>query len=131
MDIDRPVLRSIDVALEDQVTVTVSLEINGHEYRGQASGSPDESHRPRVVGEATLRALESALGDTHFTLAAVAKTSFDGAHLALVQVTESARPEAHVGTALIREGDSVLATARAVLNSVNRRLSVLLGELTE
>lgn len=126
MDFDRPVLRSVDVELGDLVTVSVILDINGEEYLGQATGSIDQSARARVVGEATLRSLEAGTGSIRFELAAVGTSRLEGATIALVQVVEVGRSDAHVGSALIRQGDTVLATARAVLDALNRRLTALL-----
>lgn len=125
MDFDRPVLRSVDVELGDHVAVSVVLEAEGQEHHGRAEGSADRALRPRVVGEATLRALESVTGSAHFELTAVGTSAMDGVTIALVQVAEPGRPDVYVGSALIRQGDTVLATARAVLDALNRRLTLI------
>lgn len=125
MDFDRPVLRSVDVALDEVVTVTVELDANGERHFGQAEGSVDSTARARVVGEAILRALESVTGDGKFELVAVGTSSLDDVTIALAQVSEAGEPEVYVGSALVRRGDSVLATARAVLDALNRRLSLI------
>lgn len=124
MDFDRPALRSVDVELGETVTVTVALESDGRQYQGRAEGSSDDALRARVVGEATLAAV-AALSASDFELAAVGSTTLDGVAIALVQVAEPARSELFVGSALIRRGDTVLATARAVLDALNRRLTLL------
>lgn len=118
-------LRAVDVHLEDVVSVTVVLSSDGREYRGEAEGAIDASSRARVVGEATLRALESMTGEAKFELSAVGTSTLDDVTIALVQVAEPGRPENYVGSALIRHGDVVLATARAVLDALNRRLAFL------
>ncbi|CAN5866816.1 hypothetical protein BH23ACT5_BH23ACT5_04850 [soil metagenome] len=126
MDFDRPVLRSVDVDLGELATVSVILEAEGVEHLGQAEGSVDPSARARVVGEATLRALESVTGSSiSFDLTAIGTSSLDGMTIALAQVREQARTDVYVGSALIRQGDSVLATARAVLDALNRRLTLI------
>ncbi len=126
MDFDRPVLRSVDVDLGELATVSVILEAEGVEHLGQAEGSVDPSARARVVGEATLRALESITGPSvRFDLIAVGTSSMDGVTIALAQVREPSRADVYVGSALIRQGDTVLATARAVLDALNRRLSLI------
>jgi hypothetical protein len=125
MDLDRPVLKAVDVELGDLVTVSVQLESQGRVHLGRAEGSIDQSARARVVGEATLRALESMTGSASFELAAVGTSSLDGVAMALAQVKEPGVPDLYVGSALVRQGDAVLATARAVLDALNRRLSVL------
>ena len=114
----------MDVALGDHVTVSIVLESEGHEYRGYAEGSADVAHRSRVVGEATLRALE-AMTASKFDLIAVGSSNLDGVTIALVQIAEPGRDDAYVGSALIRQGDAVLATARAVLDALNRRLTLI------
>lgn len=125
MEFDRPVLQAVDVHLEDVVSVTVVLSSDGQEFTGEAEGAIDASSRARVVGEATLRALESMTGEAKFELSAVGTSTLDDVTIALVQVEEPGRPENYVGSALIRHGDVVLATARAVLDALNRRLAFL------
>ncbi len=125
MDFDRPVLRSVDVALDEVVTVSVVLDAHGQRHHGRAEGSVDATARARVVGEAVLRALESVTGDGKFELVAVGTSTLDDVTIALAQVSETGRPDVYVGSALIRRGDSVLATARAVLDALNRRLSLI------
>ncbi|HEX2153278.1 MAG TPA: hypothetical protein VHL52_04810 [Acidimicrobiia bacterium] len=125
MDIDRPVLRSVDVEPGDVVAVAVVLEAEGRQHRGRAEGAMDSTSRARVVGEATLRALESVTGAAKFELAAVGTSTLDDVTIALVQVSEPGRPDVYVGSALIRHGDTVLATARAVLDALNRRLALI------
>ena len=125
VDFERPVLRSVDVDLGDVVTVTVELDADGSRHRGQAEGAIDTTARARVVGEATLRALESVIGTGKFELAAVGTSTLDEITIALVQVNEAGTADAYVGSALIRRGDVVLATARAVLDALNRRLSLI------
>lgn len=118
-------LRSVDVEPGDVVTVSVVLEAEGREHSGRAEGSIDPTSRARVVGEATLRALESVTGAAKFELAAVGTSTLDDVTIALVQVTEPGHPDVYVGSALIRHGDVVLATARAVLDALNRRLALI------
>lgn len=125
MDFDRPVLRSVDVELGESVVVSVILEVDGREHHGQAEGAAHHSARARVVGEATLRAVESVTGAARFELSAVGTSTMDAVTIALVQVAEPTRPDVYVGSALIRQGDMVLATARAVLDALNRRLTLI------
>lgn len=125
MDFDRPVLRSVDVSLGDLVTVSVVLESGGVEHQGEAEGAIEARARARVVGEATLRALESVMGSAKFELAAVGTSSLEDGTIALAQVRENGNPDVYVGSALIRQGDMVLATARAVLDALNRRLALI------
>ena len=125
MDLDRPILQAVDVHLEDVVSVSVALTRAGQEYRGQAEGAIDSASRARVVGEATLRAVEAMTGGVRFELSAVGTSTLDDVTIALVQVAEVGRAENYVGSALIRHGDVVLATARAVLHALNRSLAAI------
>lgn len=125
VEFDRPVLRAVDVHLEDVVAVSVVLSAGGHDYKGEAEGAIDSASRARVVGEATLRALESMTGVAKFELAAVGTSTLEEVTIALVQIEEPGQEEYYVGSALIRRGDVVLATARAVLDALNRRLAFL------
>lgn len=118
-------LRAVDVHLEDVVSVTVVLASGGQEYRGEAEGAIDGASRARVVGEATLRALEALTGVAKFELTAVGTSTLEDVTIALVQIEEPGQEDQYVGSALIRRGDVVLATARAVLDALNRRLAFL------
>ena len=55
----RPLLAMIDEdAPGDEARVTVVLGWDDKAFEGEATGSSDNSSRPRLVGEATLRAVE-------------------------------------------------------------------------
>lgn len=110
--------------MEDIVSVSVVLALGGQSFRGEAKGSVASAMRPRIVGEATLRAVEGLTG-ARFDLAAVGTSSLDDVTIALVQVREEGRSADLVGSAIIRQGDVVLATARAVLDALNRRLATI------
>jgi len=125
VEIERPVLKAVDLHLGDVVTVSVTLATSDGTRKGKAEGSIEPSARARVVGEATLRALESLIGEAKFELVAVGTTTMDGMTVALVQVKETHNGERYVGSALVRQGDAVLATARAVLDALNRRLAAI------
>lgn len=125
MELERPVLKAVDVHLGDVVTVAVTLSTSDGTRIGEAEGSVEPSARARVVGEATLRALETLIGEAKFELVAVGTTTMDGVTVALVQVEETDNGQKYVGSALVRQGDAVLATARAVLDALNRRLAAI------
>jgi hypothetical protein len=123
MYLDRPILTAIDQHLDERsATVQVTLTSEGRMYEGEATGDADPSHRPRLVGEATLRALELIVGvGPRFDLAAVGTSDLGGFKIALAQVRESGSEL--IGSALVRGGDPVSATAKAVLDALNRRLN--------
>jgi hypothetical protein len=124
MYLDRPILTAIDQhILEREATVQVTLFADGREYVGEATGDSEAPHRTRLVAEATLRAIEliTAPGKS-FDLVAVGSSDMGGFKVALAQIRQDANTEL-IGSALVREGDPASATAKAVLDALNRRLS--------
>ena len=123
----RPAIVHIQESLEgNDAAVTVTLSWEDEEFTGRAVGEPDEVHRPRLVGEATLSAIQHAAHDALILdLAAVATQELGIARIALAQVDIRNMEERLVGSALIRNDDPSLATVRAVLDALNRRLSLL------
>ena len=114
--------------LGDEARVTVVLGWDDKAFEGEASGDLDEAARPRLVGEATLRAVERvAEGRILLDLTAVGTTNLGDAQIAMAQVVLDSGPDAFVGSALIREADPSKATARAVLDAINRQLEGVLG----
>lgn len=125
----RPLLAMIDEEQQaDNVRITVVLGWQDKAFEGEATGSPDDVDRPRLVGEATLRAIERvAEGRLVLDLAGVATTDLGDARIAMAQVRTTTVPDGLVGSALIRENDPSKATARAVLDAVNRKLTAVLS----
>lgn len=122
---DRPFLATIDQRLDGaRVAVTVTLGHGGGMYSGVAQGSADPVGRPRLVGEATLRAIEELVRSVRYDLTAVGATDLGPAKIALVQVREVGCSDYLIGSALIREGDPATATAKAILDALNRRLGL-------
>ncbi|MFZ0492985.1 MAG: hypothetical protein WAM81_07270 [Acidimicrobiia bacterium] len=123
----RPAIVQIQESLEgSDAAVTVTLSWEDEEFSGRAVGNPDDTHRPRLVGEATLSAIQHAAHDALvLDLAAVATQELGVARIALAQVDIRNMDERLVGSALIRDDDPSLATVRAVLDALNRRLALL------
>ena len=83
--------------------------------------------RPRLVGEATLRAVERVTeGRLVLDLTAVATTDLGDARIAMAQVRTGQSTDSLVGSAMIRENDPSKATARAVLDAINRKLETVI-----
>lgn len=125
----RPLLAMID---EDdsgeEARVTVVLGWDDKAFEGEATGSLDNSTRPRLVGEATLRAVERvAEGRLMLDLTAVGTAALGESQVAVAQVHVDTAPDGFVGSALIREADPSKATARAVLDAINRQLESVLS----
>jgi len=123
-DTQRPFLATIDQTQDgDRVRVEITIGFAGEVHLGVAEGTADAPHRPRVVGEATLRAIEHLSGDlATFDLSAVATSDLGPVRIALAQVRESGWSDYLIGSALVRDGDAATATAKAVLDAVNRRI---------
>jgi hypothetical protein len=123
----RPAIVHIQESVDgDDAAVTVTLSWEDEEFSGQAVGSPEPTARPRLVGEATLSAIQHAAHDSLvLDLAAIATQELGVARVAVAQVHIRNMDERLVGSALIRDDDPSLATVRAVLDALNRRLSLL------
>ena len=124
----RPAIVKIAETIEaTDTTVTITLDWDEEEHTGSASGPADAAHRPRLVGEATLRAVESVTsGLLDLDLEAVATTPLGELQVAMAQIGVRGTGEVFVGTALIGETDEEAATVKAVLDALNRRITTLL-----
>lgn len=124
----RPVLVGVnETESNEEATVTVFLMHNGQEHAGQATGSLTPTARPRLVGEATLRAVEGVSGGRlRLDLSAVATTDVGAYRVAIAQVASNEAPNPLVGSAAIHEDDPSMATARAVLDALNRHVASVL-----
>jgi len=76
-----------------------------------------------LIGEATIRAVESLSdGRLKLDLTAVATTNMGANRIAIAQVVAVGTEGRLVGSAVMPENDPDEATARAVLDAVNRHL---------
>ena len=125
---NRPAIVQIDEhTTEDETTVTISLSWHDEHFFGTAHGSSDPSSRARLVGEATLRAVEEVADHrVCMQLEAVATTELGETQIAMAQVLMDGVPVPLVGSALLEERDATAATVRAVLDAINRRLEQVL-----
>ncbi len=122
---ERPQLATIDQHIDDdRATVVVTLGSADVSYSGAAEGPSDPVHRARLVGEATLRAIESVVGQSiSFDLTAVGTSDLGPVKIALAQVRQEGWSDYLIGSALVRGGDPAAATAKAVLDAINRRIA--------
>ena len=123
---DRPALVRVEQSVDGRdARVVITLAWRDREYLGEAVGSHDEAARARLLGEATLRAVEALTPDhAHLALDAIASTSLGTSRIAMAQV-HTGTGDALVGSALIREDDRSAAPVRAVLDAINRKLSLV------
>ena len=121
----RPSLTSITVHSRDgEVEVTVALSIDGSVFTGTASGPGAPIHRPRIVAQASLRAVDELLGlPSHVETATIVSAGEREVALAVLTLSiPRIGEQALCGSALVR-GDAEDAVARAVLAAINRRLA--------
>ena len=121
---NRPAIVQIDEhTTDEEATVTISLSWQDEHFFGSATGSPDAASRARLVGEATLRAVE-AVSENRIALQleAVATTELGETQIAMAQVIMEGVPIPLVGSALLGEHDATTATVKAVLDAINRQL---------
>ena len=121
---ERPaIVRIHETDTPDMARVTITLSYHDAEYVGIATGDAGMAARPRLVGEATLRAVEDvAEHRIRLNLEAVATTSLGMSQVAMAQVRIAGDTGMLVGSALLAEQDGSAATVRAVLDAINRRL---------
>ena len=125
---DRPAIVSIQESHDaDHTRVVISLQWHDVTYAGEAIGSADGAYRPRLVGEATLRAVEGVTDSkVSLKLAAIATAPLGDAQVAMAQVLMDGETEPLVGSALIGSNDEAAASVKAVLDALNRRISAVL-----
>ena len=126
---ERAAIVGIQEASEDgEAHATITLTYHDAEFSGEAVGSAAVSARPRIVGEATLRAVEAVTeGRLQLTLDAIATTDLGDSRVAMAQVGLVGSSEPLVGSALVQTSDSATATVKAVLDALNRRMSQVLA----
>lgn len=125
---NRPAIVQIDEhTTDEEASVTISLSWQDEHFFGTATGAPDPEARARLVGEATLRAVEEvAEKRISLQLEAVATTELGATQIAMAQVLMDGVPVPLVGSALLEAHDPTAATVKAVLDAINRRLEQVL-----
>ncbi len=110
-----------------RAVATVLLELEGEVYTGTSEGPASTTGRDRLVGQATLNAVDAyASGSFGFALEDVAIITLGRERVAVscVILVTPLGEQALAGTALVRqsENDSLV---RATLDAINRRLGFL------
>lgn len=111
-------------------TVKVSLEHNDTQALGFAEGSVASAARHRLIAQATLdalRQLEPLAESLDVDAAQVVRVG--AVDIAVVSIIFVLPPEEQIvsGSAIIRQGNEADAIARAVLDSTNRRLMMMVN----
>jgi hypothetical protein len=126
---ERPVILGIKEEPDgSRLTVRVTLGWHDNDHVGTASGPAATSARLRLVGEATIGALESLYPDMPPLALDSVGTAAVGMRTAVIAVVvgsvRSSEEEIVVGAAL-SQGDTSETTVRAVLDALNRRLATM------
>ena len=126
---ERPVIVGIQEEPDgSRLTVRVTLGWQQSDHVGIASGPAATSARLRLVGEATIGALESLYPDIPPLALDSVGTAAVGMRTAVIAVVvssvRSSEEEIVVGAAL-SQGDTSETAVRAVLDALNRRLATL------
>ena len=123
----RPQLVTVESVNRGQRRVQVILEDSGQHYTGSADISASASDSLSLTALATLNAMHRLVGRSGvFHLVSARKTVLGETDVVLVLITATHqdRQENLVGTCVVRD-DILEACARATLDSINRRIAVL------
>ncbi len=110
--------------------VRVTLKSEDQVYEGKVSGPITATNRMRLVAAATINAVENYLrGTCNFILDDVVLFEigqFEGVLVGLTLVTPFSE-EGLVGSSMLRPDSGESAAVLAVLNAINRRVSLIVG----
>lgn len=127
----RPRILGINASVSGlQATASVTLEIDGTEYVGMASGPASQTGRTRHVAQATLDAIGQHLSEgTTFALedVAVVQLGREKVSVACVTLVTPFGEQSFSGSAVMRQNDSD-SIVRATLDAINRRIGLLTTE---
>ncbi len=125
---ERPSILDIRETTEGaRLDAAVTLGWQGEVFVGEAAGPAASATRLRLIGEATLRALEAAIGgEIGLALAALETPTVGNRQVAIAQVVVVSAGEERtmVGSALVGKETSQ-AAVRAVLDAINRHIPQL------
>lgn len=124
----RPRILAVNASVTGvQASASVSLEIAGTTYLGQAAGPASQSSRQRQVAIATLDAVSQYTGaSATFALedVSVVQLGREKVAVACISLVSPFGEQSFSGSAVLRqtEGDSIV---RATLDAINRRIGLL------
>lgn len=127
----RPRIVSINASVAGvQAAASVTLEIDGREYVGAASGPASQTGRNRQVALAALDAVSQYVTEgTTFALedVAIVQLGREKVAVACVTLVTPYGEQSFSGSALLRQNDKD-SIVRATLDAINRRIGLLTTE---
>lgn len=127
----RPRILGINASVSGlQAAASVTLEIDGSEFIGMASGPASQTWRARHVALATLDAVSQYISEeTTFALedVAVVQLGREKVSVACITLVTPFGEQSFSGSALVRQNDSD-SIVRATLDAINRRIGLLTTE---
>jgi len=127
----RPRIVGINASVSGlQAAASVTLEIDGAEFVGMASGPASQTGRARHVALATLDAVSQYVSEgTSFALedVAVVQLGREKVSVACITLVTAFGEQSFSGSALVRQNDSD-SIVRATLDAINRRIGLLTTE---
>ncbi len=127
----RPRILGINASVSGlQAAASVTLEIDGTEFVGMASGPASQTGRTRQVAMATLDAVSQYVSEeTTFALedVAVIQLGREKVSVACITLVTPFGEQSYSGSALMRQNDSD-SIVRATLDAINRRIGLLTTE---
>jgi len=122
---DRPVIDDIAEQIDGSRTaIAVTLSWNGEALVGEATGPASPTTRPRLIAEATIKAVSQAFStDAALAVAAVGLPTVGIRQVAVAEIVVVADGNERllVGSALVG-GDEARSIVRAVLDALNRQV---------
>lgn len=126
--IPRPRIHAINVNVSGLVAAaSVTLEIDGDLYVGEATAPASQTARDRSIAQATLNAIDRfARGMQSFSIedVAIARLGRQDVAVSCVTMVSPLGEESFAGSALVRQSDKD-SIVRATLDAVNRRIAFL------
>lgn len=133
--LETPRLKLLEICCttgRNEMTATITIGLGNEQFKGTKSGPNITKNRLYLPSMATIAAIENCYGvSSRLGIDRVEKILISGqeAVLAAVSLILKSGEETLLGTALIKE-DVQEASAKAVLDALNRRLSII-GNMSE
>jgi hypothetical protein len=128
VDTSRLKIKSISIETSELTCrVGVTLYFNEKDFEGVSQGSRSSKSMQRLVGEATLKALEKASQGASFALEGLETLNLgsQSAVCVCVALLCNGAESIYTGSALRKDGQENEAIVKAALSAINRRFNML------